>query len=235
VSNQAVGANPGTRQTVTAFNPGRWSVTARDVPYGYTGVQTFPDTQQLTNDWCGHGWGACSKPANTPLARLSALSVRYRESSPRDRKTIYEFAADVWSNYASDVMFWVDTHGRCNKGAYGGTVLGTAVLGRRKWTVHRYGGAGAEIIFVLNGARGAGSCAQQKAGTIPIKAGFDWLAAHRLLLHPVISQLNTGWEIASADNTTFSMWSYSIVAKVGGGPGSRSTRQEQPPTLRQPG
>jgi hypothetical protein len=79
ILNQNVGANSLTRQTVTATNPGSWSLTADDRPYGYTGVQTFPDVQQLTNDWCGHGWGGCSNPTNTPLSALSALKVNYAE------------------------------------------------------------------------------------------------------------------------------------------------------------
>jgi hypothetical protein len=218
VANQPVGAGSGTRQTVSVADPGSWSVTANDTPYGYTGVQTFPDVQQLTNNWCGSGWSGCQNPSDTPLSALSALSVSYAESSPRDANSIYEFAPDVWSNYPSDVMFWADTHGRCDEGAFGGTVLGRAVLAGQNWTVHRYGGAGAEIIFVLDGAGGSGSCAQQSSGTIDIKAGFDWLAAHGLVSNPVISQLNTGWEITSADNTTFSVSSYSITATVGGSP-----------------
>ena len=28
-----------------------WQVIADDKPYGYTGVQTFPDVQQLMNNW----------------------------------------------------------------------------------------------------------------------------------------------------------------------------------------
>lgn len=216
VSNQAVGANSGTTETVTAIDPGTWSLTADAVPYGYTGVQTFPDAQQLTNDWCGNGWGACQNPTDTPLSGLSALKVNYEESSPRDADSIYEFAADVWSNYSSDVMFWVDTHGRCDEGAFGGTELGTAVLDGQSWTVHRYGGTGAEIIFVLDGADGSGTCAQQTSGTIDVKAGFDWLAGRGLIRNPTISQLNTGWEIASADHTTFSASNYSITATVDG-------------------
>jgi len=42
-------------------------------------------------------------------------------------------------------------------GAFGSTLLGHAVIDGQSWTVHRYGGYGAEIIFVLDGAGGSGS------------------------------------------------------------------------------
>ena len=211
VANQDVGAGSGTTQTVTATDPGNWSVTANDTPYGYTGVQTFPDVQQLTNDWDGTGWGGTS---DTPLSALSALAVTYSETGPSDANSIYEFAPDIWTaGYPSDVMFWADTHGRCDTGAYGGTILGTAVFGGQTWTVNRYGDAGAEIIFVLDSDPAvADSCAQQHSGTVDIKAGFGWLVAHGIMTSPVFTQLNSGWEITSADNTTFTVTGYSVTA-----------------------
>ena len=79
--------------------------------------------------------------------------------------------------------------------------------------MHRYGGPGAEIIFVLDRSGGTGRCAQQRSGTVNVKAGFDWLTANGFLkgTHS-IRQLNSGWEITSADNTTFAVHSYSIRA-----------------------
>jgi hypothetical protein len=215
VSNQSVGPQPGTTDTVTATDPGNWSVKANAVPYGYGGVQTFPDVQQLTNDWNASTktWGSGS--SDTPVDSLSALKVNYSETAPQDANSIYEFAPDVWQdNYGSDVMFWADTHGRCNTGSYGGTVLGTWTSNGQTWTVNRYGGAGAEIIFVLDSNPAVqNSCAQQASGTIDIKAGLDWLVANGFETGgPVISQLNTGYEITSADNTTFTVNSYSITA-----------------------
>jgi hypothetical protein len=217
VVDQGVGPQGGTTETLQANSPGDWQLTANDVPYGYTGVQTFPDAQQLFNNWdsVNGGWVNCGTHCvDTPLNSLSTLTVTYRETSPTDADSIYEFAPDVWSDgYGSDVMFWVDTHGRCNTGAFGGTVLGHAVLGGQSWTVHRYGGFGAEVIFVLDGAGGSGTCAQQASGTIDIKAGFDWLVANGFATGPQnISQLNTGWEITSADHTTFRVSGYSIQA-----------------------
>lgn len=214
VSNQSVGPQPGTSQTLRANSPGDWQLLAHAVPLGYRGVQTFPDAQQLFNGWCGSGWGDCATPGNTPLDSLSTLKVSYSETSPPDSNSINEFAVDVWSDgYGSDIMFWTDTHGRCDEGAFGDTLLGHAVLGGQKWTVHRYGEAGAEVIFVLDGPGGPGTCAQESSGTVDVKAGLDWLTAHGFATGPhVISQVNTGWEITSADDATFTMHRYAIQA-----------------------
>ncbi|MGN6753091.1 MAG: hypothetical protein ACTHJJ_11130 [Intrasporangium sp.] len=221
VMNQSVGPQTGTGQTLYVNNPGDWQVVADAQPYGYTGVQTFPDVQQLFNNWCGSEWNGCASPTNTPLDALSSLKVTYSETSPTDAKSIYEFAPDVWiDGYGADIMFWVDTHGRCNEGAFGPTVLGHAVLAGQNWTVHRYGAAGAEIIFVLDGAGGTGTCAQQASGTIDIKAGLDWLAANGFIgKRQSISQLNTGWEITSAKRATFRLTRYSVDATPVGAAG----------------
>jgi len=225
VMDQKVGPQSGTSETLTANDPGSWSVAANDQPYGYTGVQMFDAVQQLTNDWNGSGWGGAT--ADTPLASLSALKVNYAESSPSDANSIYEFAPDVWSdNYGSDVMFWADTsHTRCvDNGMSAGNILGQAALGGQNWTVYRYGGVGSEIIFILDGTASTdpvdtGTCAQQKSGTIDILGGYQWLASHGIMSTVgSLSQLNTGWEITSADNTVFTMDSYSITATVGSNP-----------------
>jgi hypothetical protein len=48
---------------------------------------------------------------------------------------------------------------------------------------------------------------------VNVKAGIDWLVANGFETGgAVIAQVNTGWEIASADNTTFTVTDYSITA-----------------------
>jgi hypothetical protein len=218
VEDQSINPQPGTAETITATGYGNWSDVANDQPYGFTGVQAFPSVQELMNDWNGNGWQNCgSTCADTPLSSLSSLKVNYSETSPQDANSIYEFAPDAWpDNYPSDVMFWADTHGRCNTGSYGGTVLGTAVFGGQTWTVNRYGGPGAEIIFVLDSDPNVpDSCASQPSGSIDILAGLQWLASNGYLPSlGTLGMVNTGWEITSADNTTFSMTSFSITAQV---------------------
>ena len=218
VMDQQVGPNPATTETLTARDPGNWSVTANDLPAGYTGVQMFDAVQQLTNDWNGTGWGNCgSTCTDTPLSSVPSLTVSYAETSPPGG--VWEYAPDVWSdNYTSDVMFWADTSPvRCTgNGLSASDILGQATLSGQQWTAYLYGGAGGEIIFILDGSAstdpvGTGTCARQPSGSIDIKAGFTWLIAHGFVKGPeVISQLNTGWEICSAAGTTFRVTAYTI-------------------------
>lgn len=214
VGNQNLGAT-GT-QTLSANGPGDWQVVSNLSSCGGC-VQTFPDVQQLTNDWTGTGWG--SGNADTPVDSLSALTVNYNETSPANAAD-YEFAPDIWQeNYAADVMFWVDTFGRCDTGAFGGTVLGDFTMDGQAWTAHRYGGPGAEIILVLDGPGGPGTCAQQSSGSIDIKGGLAWLSAGGFIpAHPVLTEINTGWEITQSTNATFKVNGYSIDAPVNGAP-----------------
>lgn len=224
VGNQAVNVQSGTTQTITANSPGDWSMQATDKPLGFTGVQTFPDVQQLTNDWCGSvtNFASCSNPTDMPLGSLNSLTVTYNETSPHGTNDIYEFAPDVWNdNYGSDVMFWADTSPtRCtDNGLDASQIIGQATLSGQQWTVYRYGGqAGDEIMFILDGGSDQdpvdnGTCAQQSSGTIDILAGFKWLVNNGFMSGlGKLSQLNTGWEVTSADNATFSMNSYSIGA-----------------------
>src|SRR5215831_5151594 len=215
VGAQNVGSLAGTTALTTATDPGNWSVLANAVPAGYEGVQIYANVQQLTNDWNGSGWQNCDPNCkNTPLASLSHFTINYSETDPATG--VYQWSPDIWQEgYPSDVMFWADVMNRCNEGAFGGTVLGHTTLGGQNWTVHRYGGAGAEIIFVLDGAGGPGTCAQQKSGSIDIKAGLEWLAAGGYIPSPVIlTQVNSGWEICSSAGGTFTMKAYSMSAGV---------------------
>jgi hypothetical protein len=214
VEDQSVGPQTDSN-TLTATDPGNWSSVENDKPYGYTGVQDYPSIQQQTNDWCGTvtNWATCNTPADTPLASLNSLTVNYAETSPQDANSIYEFGADSWNdNYGSDVMFWTDTHGRCNEGAYGGTILGTATFGGQTWTVNRYGGPGAEIIFILDSDPNTpNSCANQTSGTIDILPGYKWLVANGYMSSlGKMGLVTAGWEVTSADSTTFTVSSYSV-------------------------
>lgn len=216
VANQSVGPQNGTTQTLNANNPGDWQVVANAVPYGYRGVQTYPDVQQLFNNWPWGPNGCDPNCTDTPLASLSDLKINYAETSPLGPNDKYQFSPDIWTaNYGSDIMFWVDVRDRCDEGAFGSTVLGHAVIDGQGWTVHRYGGPGAEVIFVLDGPGGQGTCATQTSGTINVKAGLEWLVANGHSPGPmVLQQVNTGWEITSAENATFTMSQYSITAPV---------------------
>lgn len=223
VSNQPINVH-GT-ETVSANSPGDWQVVANLSDCGGC-VQTYASVQQLTNNWNGSGWGSGS--ADTPLDALSDLKFNYNETSPATGAS-YEFAADIWvddyaglnGSGAGDIMFWMDTTGRCNDGAFGPETLGHATLAGQNYTVHRWGSYGDEIIFVLDGAGGPGTCAKQSSGSIPVKAGLDWLQANGFILanagdsaHPVVSNIDAGWEITQASNATFKVNSFSIDAPL---------------------
>lgn len=214
VSAQDVGANKGTTVNIaSAPTPEHWKAVVNAVPYGYGGVQTWTAMQQLTNDWGNKGWNGNS---DTPLASLSAFKVTYNENMGpvnKNTHTSAEFAADVWTDqYPSDVMFWVDTQGRCNPGAYG-TIIGKAILDGQTWTVNRYGGKGAEIIFVLDrNPRVPDSCATRTHGTIDIGAGYHWLIANGYMKAATFPQFSVGWEITSASHETFTMNNLATIA-----------------------
>lgn len=207
VANQGIDVH-GTA-TVHANSPGDWNVVANLSDCGGC-VQIYPDAQQLTNDWNGSGWGNCgSTCADTPWRSLSTLKIAYNETSPQTGAS-YQFSPDVWGPGPWDIMFWVDTHGRCNEGAFGPTLLGHLTIDGQNWTAHQYG---TEIILVLDGAGGSGTCAQQSSGTINVKAGLDWLWNNGFIHGTTMSQLNTGWEITQASNATFTVHNYSITAQ----------------------
>jgi hypothetical protein len=238
-SNQSF-ANSGSTQTMTAPDTSSpssvpMSIQANDVPYGYTGVQTFPDVQQLTNNWSSANHNFTGSE-DMPVDALPSLTVVYDETSPHGTNDIYEFAPDIWTSYAGqagqgsgDIMFWADTtHERCvNNGLSSTDKIGQATLGGQQWTAYRYGGVGGEIVFILDGTSStdpvtSGTCATQATGSIDVKAGLDYLNAQGLVPHPgayTISQFNTGWEITSAQNSTFTLNSYKIDTTGGGGGG----------------
>jgi hypothetical protein len=178
-------------------------------------VQVYLHDMQLMNGWCGSGWHGCPNPTDTPLDSLASLVFHYDETSPQSGAS-YQYAADIWDNgYGSDIMLWVDTHGRCNEGAFGSTVLGHVTFGGQNWTVHRYGGVGAEIIMVLDGPGGPGTCAQQPTGTMDIKAALGALAAGGWIdPHPVLSNIDSGWEVTQSSGQTFKVNDFSITAAL---------------------
>jgi hypothetical protein len=177
---------------------------------------------------------------------LPGIVVSYAETSPADANSVYEFAPDIWTNYAGqagsgsgDIMFWADTSPvRCNdNGLNSGAIIGHVTLAGQAWTAYRYGGTGGEIVLILNTTSPdpvtTGTCAQQQSGSIDIRGGLDWLDAQGLIPHGggalTMSQLNTGWEITSADNTTFTLSAYTIDTTGGGGSGGGTT--QQPPAV----
>jgi hypothetical protein len=201
-------ANPSCDLSQTTTDPGHWSVTGTE-PAGNTAVHDYPDTQQLFNNWTGHGWNGSGTATNTPISGLSSLSSVFRESMPHNSGTIAEAGYDIWTNYSSDIMIWVDN---VNRGTGGATKIGTATIGKQHFTVYQYGGAGGEIIFSLDGPGGTGTFAHETSGTVNILSTLRWVQAHGYVKDIAISQIDFGWELCSTGGSaeTFTMKHFTI-------------------------
>jgi Glycosyl hydrolase family 12 len=203
-------ANSRTTQTLTSEGPGHWSVVSDAEPAGHRGVQTYPNVQQLFNDWTGAGWNGSGTAGDTPVSGLRSLRSSFVESMPHNSTTIAEAAYDIWvSNIPhrapNEVMIWVDN---VNRGTGGATRIGSATIGRQSFTVLQYGGPGGEIIFSLN--------RNEHSGTVGILNTLRWLVSHRYEPSTVrIGQVEFGWEICSettrAPHNKFTISTYSIT------------------------
>lgn len=214
VGDQEVDVQSGSTGGITVTGPSLWTATA-SYPSCSGCVQTYTAVQQLTNNWGSGGWNGSS---NTPMSALSSLTISYTEVSPTGPDDQYEFSPDIWlSPYAGvkcggcgDVMMWVDTSSQRCSAVNGWTVLGHPALGGQNWSAYvAPGGTGQEIILVLDGSGGSGTCATQNTGTIPVLAAIQWLSANPGSSgFPAFSQLqltqfNIGWEITQGGGSTF--------------------------------
>ena len=219
-------ADPSCAQTLTAYSPEDWSVTA-DEPAGNTSVRTGPEVQQLLNDWCpAQGtWaplvrnGCPGTARDAPLAALSSLGSSYAETMPRDAATSAEAAWDLWlpgdtaEGYAQEVMVWVD---QVNRGFGGATFLaGPVVIGGQSWDLWQYQktkGTMGEIVWSL--LDGTGAPAQQASGSVDLLAMLGWLQAGGYL--PADAALNSvdfTFEICSTGGVpeTFAVTDYTLT------------------------
>jgi hypothetical protein len=204
VLNDMWAPNKGTTQTLTAYNPGTWSVVANAGPAGNTAVQTYPDTQQIY-----------TRTDNTPnpLSGYSSIISSFTEQMPAAAGLSAEAAYDMWlgqsgsSNYADEVMIWND---QVNRGTCGGaSVQATASFGgsngvpRQNWTLCKYGGS--ELIWYLTGSN-------ESSGTVDILAMLTWLESHHYLpAGSGLNQIDYGFEICSTPGPqTFTVSQYGI-------------------------
>jgi len=202
-------ANPQCTSTLEANNPGEWQVTTRE-PAGNTGVRTYPDVQQLTTNWNGHGWNDCADfCTDTPIAGLASLTSTYTEVTPRGG-TIAQFAWDIWttnnSGYPHEIMVWVDNSERGDGGA---TQVGTATIAGQAWTIYQYGDG--ELIWSLGAP---GSFAQQGSGTVDLLAILkESIRQGFTSPNATIGQINAGWEICSTGgiDAKFSLSRYTLT------------------------
>lgn len=185
----------GTSQTLTAYNPGNWGVSA-NVPASNTAVVSYPDVQQIY-----------TTPTNTPdpLSSFHSITSSFTEYGPGGSGgDDYEAAYDIWAgtgnnNYAQEIMIWVDTQGQTPAG----DKVGTADIGGSSysvWSEHNN-----PVSLVLN--------SNKTSGTVDLLAALNWLKSHGYMPSGSgLNQIDFGWEICSTGGSArkFTMTHYGI-------------------------
>jgi hypothetical protein len=218
VNNNVWSPIPGWSETLTATDPGNWSVVA-NMPAGNTAMVSYPDVQELYN--------------NVPLSSYSSLISAFTETMNPQSGTVGEAAYDLWlNNWNDEVMIWNDNHGQDL--SYD-TDLGPVTIGGQKFEVYRNGdpGPGEELIVSLDG--------NEQSGTIDILTTLKWLEGKGYLpFGTTLTSIDYGWEIASTGGKpeTYQISSFCIdengATKCGTGglssPSPTSSPLSAPPT-----
>jgi hypothetical protein len=190
-------------ETLTAYNPGQWSVTSNQRA-GNTAVLTYPDVQQLFNNWDGNGWKGSGPQTDTPINRLASLTSSYAENMHENSGTAAQAAWDIWTS-SGEVMIWVDT--TALRGSGGSQKIATGTIGGIPMTYYLYGGPGGLPIIKLD--------TNQRSGTIDILDGLHYFQSKGVVANnATIGQVNFGWEICSTGGVaeTFEVTDYSLTA-----------------------
>jgi hypothetical protein len=189
----------GAAQTLTAFNPGDWSVSAK-MPAGNTAVVSYPDTQQLY-----------TTTSNTPdpLSNFSSITSSYAESGPSASGDDYEAAYDIWagtgsSDYAQEIMIWVDNHGQRPAGSdvASATIDG---VGYKIWSTGGAGAVGHPVSMVLD--------SNESSGSVNVLDDLKWLESSGYMpAGSGLNQIDFGYEICSTGGVaqTFTLSGYGI-------------------------
>jgi hypothetical protein len=221
-------ADPNCQQTITASDPGNWSVTGNE-PAGNGSVMTGPQASLNFGNWCAaeSTWQNLTKDGcgnnpigDTPLSALSSLTGATSDSFPHNSQTIAEAGWDIWTNYSADIMVWNDTVNRCNSGSFGGTTLATGVaIGSHVYDVYRYGDPGGEIIFVEEGPGGVGTCAQDASPTVDLKGILSETEALGIKSNITLGLLTYTFELCSTGGSpeTFSLSHLTVAGQPGSG------------------
>jgi hypothetical protein len=181
----------GWHQTLSATDPGNWSVTA-NMPTGNTAVVSFPNT--------GANY-------NSPLlSSFPAIYSSFSESMPTTSATDAHAAYDLWfNNWKNEVMIQNDfTPGgfRCNSYEASASFGGSNGVPVQTWYLCQFG---SELIWQLK--------ANEPSGSVDIKAMTTWLENKGYMPQSsTITALSYGFEISStgAQNETFRVSNFSI-------------------------
>jgi len=184
-------------ETLTAYSPANWSVTSNQAA-GNTAVLTYPDIQQLTNNFGNGGFNGSS---DIPISSMASISSTYAETMNENSGTFAEAAYDIWTS-SGEVMIWVDT--TANRGSGGADQLGTGTIGGIPMTYYNY--QHSLPIIKLN--------TNQRTGTINILDGLKYFqSVGAVAANATIDQLNFGWEICSTGGVaeTFQVSGYTLT------------------------
>lgn len=200
----------GTTQTLTATGPGNWNVVADGKPTGSTGVQTYPDTQEIYTT---------SNNSPDPLSGFSSIISSFAETMNTVSSTDAEAAYDIWlgqntsTNYANEVMIWNDM---ANRGTCGGATVetkatfgGSGGVPSQNWTLCKNG---SELIWYLSNGN-------EQSGTVDILAMLTWLEGHGYLPSGSgLNQIQYGFEICSTNGPeTFAVSNLTIKSSCNSG------------------
>lgn len=205
VSNNMWGAQSGTTQKVCGDSPGNWTMTASAPSDQGGAVQTYPDVQQLMDDYCGNfTWNSCANPTDSPLFGLHSLTSTYSVVDPPDSQGVWEAAYDIWLDNTpnSEIMIWVDTSD--GRGTGGANVIDPNVsIDGQTYTYENYGGG--LPIMALHG--------NPQSATVNIKDVLSYLESQgQISANATIGQLDFGWEICQTAGTqNFAMNGYSLT------------------------
>ena len=186
VGNNVWSPIPGWHQTLTAYDPGHWSVTT-NMPAGNTAVVSYPSVGQNF-----HAVGDVSKPL--PLSQLSTLTSSFSETMNAAAGTSAWAAYDIWTS-GGEVMIQHDFagNGDCSTSATGVTFGGANGVPTQQWHFCKYG---SELIWKLGVDEN--HKVNQQTGSVDLLGMLTWLVDHGYLPQgTTVNQLGYGWEICS--------------------------------------
>jgi hypothetical protein len=213
VQNDVWNPQTGWSQTLYTVSEGRWWVTA-NMPSGYTGVISYPDTDILFNNWGGG--------ANPTINSFSYIYSSFVDTAPNNSSTIVDVGYDMWFNdYGNEVMIQTDVINRSACTQYM-TVLATDLsfggshgVPSNKWNLCRNGGAGSELVFQWVPPESSSTNFGISSGSVDIYDMLKYLENEGYLPSSnTITAIQFGFEIGSTGGTNenFYMDSFSLTA-----------------------
>jgi hypothetical protein len=196
VQNDVWDPQTGWSQTLYTVSEGRWWVTA-NMESGYTGVQSYPDTDILFSNW--------SPSANPEISSFSYIFSSFVSTVPTSSGTIEDSGYDLWFNdYGAEVMIQNQVVNRSACTQYM-TVLATNLtfggsygVPVNTWNLCRNGGAGAELVFQWVPPLSTSTNFGVSSGSVDIYGMLSYLATNGYLASSsTITAMQYGFEIGS--------------------------------------